>query len=278
MAHAAVQRVADLADIDVLHIKGFALDPSLIWDGRVGSDVDVLVRPSQVDRLLRALRTAGWVWVTGFAAGSPFGHAATLFHELWGYVDVHRMFPGVELAPAAAFEILWRDRGTRTIAGTDCAVPALDGQVVVLLLHAAREAGATKARRDVETVWVGASPERQNAVRALAERLQAQMALAAAVGELAMFRGQRGYELWRVVSTGGTRAEEWWARFLAAGSLAERMAVLWRAIIVNSEHLAVVLGHPPTKPQIIREFFARPMRAALEEYRTILLRVRKHQG
>ena len=30
-----------------------------------------------------------------FATGSVFEHAATLWHVHWGYVDVHRAFPGV---------------------------------------------------------------------------------------------------------------------------------------------------------------------------------------
>ena len=60
LGHAAVQRVADLHAVDILHLKGFALDDTVSWEGRVGSDVDVLVRPDQVGRLLGALSASGW--------------------------------------------------------------------------------------------------------------------------------------------------------------------------------------------------------------------------
>ena len=46
-AHASVQWIADRCGADLLHVKGAALDPTLVPD-RGFSDADVLVRPAHV--------------------------------------------------------------------------------------------------------------------------------------------------------------------------------------------------------------------------------------
>ena len=69
-AHAAVQVLADRAGVDVLHIKGAALDESSATAGRSSSDADVLVRPEHVAALVNAVRGAGWVLETSFESGS----------------------------------------------------------------------------------------------------------------------------------------------------------------------------------------------------------------
>lgn len=55
-------------------------------------------------------RRAGWSTVTTFETGSAFEHAASLWHTALGWVDVHRIFPGITADPDAAFDELWRDR------------------------------------------------------------------------------------------------------------------------------------------------------------------------
>src|SRR6478736_287123 len=107
---AAVQVVADRIGVDVLHIKGDAVDPSLRAT-RTGTDVDILVRPADVSRVDRAIRREGWVLYSTFMYGSPFGHAQTYLHDSWGYLDLHRAFPGIRLDPAAAFDILGLESG-----------------------------------------------------------------------------------------------------------------------------------------------------------------------
>ena len=103
--HAAVQHLADSLGVDLLHIKGAAVDPSLRPNGYAGTDVDVMVRPDQFSELDPALRAHGWRLYTTFTSGSPFGHAQTYTHDAWGYIDVHRFFPGrrhvPECCPAA---------------------------------------------------------------------------------------------------------------------------------------------------------------------------------
>ena len=64
--HAAVQVLADEIGVDLLHIKGATVDPSLRPVERTGTDVDVIVRPAQVARLDRALRQLDWTLYSTF--------------------------------------------------------------------------------------------------------------------------------------------------------------------------------------------------------------------
>ncbi|WOP17199.1 2-nitropropane dioxygenase [Raineyella sp. LH-20] len=267
LGHAAVQRVADLAGIEVLHLKGYAIDPSLVRPGRAGTDVDVLVRPSQVSGFLRRLEDAGWQRVIGFRAGSPFGHAATLHHPCWGYVDVHRFFPGIGLDPAAAFELLWGRRQVRRIGGVDCVVPDLVGQTLVLVLNAARSGPGQRLKGDLQVAWEQATAARRVEVEALVKALDAEVAFAAATGRLEAYRDRREYWLWKVMSCGGTRLEEWRARIIAAPSRRDRLRLVLSAPLVNVEHLTVLWGRRPTRWEIAREFVLRPMRGIAEQTR-----------
>jgi len=95
------------------------------------------------------------------------------------------------------------------------------------------------------------------------------VAFAAAVGELERYRGEPDYRLWNVVSEGGSRSEDWWARVRAAPSFAAAMRVVARAPLVNVDHLAHRLGRPPTRFEIVTEFFARPARAVGEAGRAL---------
>ena len=120
-AHAVAQSLADDHGLDVLHIKGPAVDERLAaitpdsWEEdqrsavgkRRSTDADVLVRPEQTKRLIDVMVDHGWELRYGFNDGSPFAHAATLEHSLFGYVDLHRRFPGLEVPPQVAFERLW---------------------------------------------------------------------------------------------------------------------------------------------------------------------------
>ncbi len=267
LGHAAVQKVADDLGLRLLHVKGYALDESLSWPGRVGTDVDIIVHPADVDALLAGLEGAGWCLQTGFEWGSAFGHAATLEHRDWGYVDVHRFYPGLGPDAARSFDILWATRQCRELAGYPCAVPTLDGQILTLLLHAGRTHASPKAVRDVEEAWHEATPERRAAVEALVRRLGAEVGFAAAVGDLEAYRHRPEYRLWRVWSRGGTRLQEWRARIAAAPTPGAKASVILRAPLVNVQHLAIVLDREPGPLDIAREFVARPLRGLREAFR-----------
>lgn len=271
--HAAVQHLADEIGVDLLHIKGVAADASLRPGGDTGSDVDVLVRPDHVARLDAALRRNGWRLYSSFELGSPFGHAQTYVHDVWGYIDIHRFFPGIRVAPERAFDRLWSGRGTVDIAGVECPVPTVPAQALLLILNAARSTGAE--RSDVKLVWEQATPGRRAEIETFVSELDAPVAFAASVGGFERYRGERDYRLWKVVSRGGSRSEEWWARVRAEPSFSRAVRVAARAPLVNVEHLEFRLGRRPTQRDVVVEFFARPVRAVREAGRALLGRWRR---
>lgn len=268
MAHAALQHLAESQGIDVLHIKGPALDAQLIRPGRESTDADVLVRASDAPAFVATLQQAGWDLRSRFENSSAFQHSATLWHHLWGYADVHRHFPGIGIEPDAAFERLWVDHGETAIAEVRCAVPGLAGQTLVLLLHAAREGGSPRSGEDVRTAWDEAPAERRAEVLALVDELDAGVAFAAATGTLEEHRGARDHDLWAISTHGGTRAQEWRARIKAAPTRREAARLALRAVLVNTDHLAMVRGHRPSVGEVVVEFFARPARGLRESLRS----------
>jgi hypothetical protein len=265
--HAAVQKVADRSGIDLLHIKGEALDPTIPWPGRRSTDSDVLVRPEQSDALLSALRRSGWQLVGGFGSSSAFEHSATLRHTHWGHLDLHRLYPGFARPAPEVFQRLWTGRHEWLAAGVSCPVPEAAAQRVILILHAARAGASARARADVAAAWTSALPSQREQVTALVHELSAEVAFAAAVGGLEAYRSDPSHDLWRVVSAGGTRVEEWRARVKATPTLAGKTRLVLRAPLVNVEHLTALRGSPPTKAEIVTEFFARPLRGLREELR-----------
>ena len=257
LAHAAVQALAEQHGIDLLHVKGPALDATLSRPDRPSSDADVLVRPAQVAAFTAHLRAHGWRLVTDFASGSAFEHAANYHHDHWGYVDVHRVFPGITVAPDEAFELLWSERGATLIAHRPCPVPGLLDQALVLCLHAARAMGGARAARDLEAAWYDGDDDRRQVLRERAHELRADVALAAALGELDRYPDDRTTALWRFYSQGGSRIDEWVARIRAAPTRRAALGITVRGLGVNREFAAMELGHEPSVRELAGIFFGR---------------------
>ncbi|RYC04425.1 nucleotidyltransferase family protein [Nocardioides zhouii] len=246
LAHAVVQKLADDRAIDLLHLKGPAVLPGLRDAGRQSSDVDVLVRPSHLHRLVTALESVGWERRTDFATGSVFAHAANWWHDGWGWVDVHVSWPGVTIDAEQAFDVLARDAVRHSIAHRDCPVPGRTAQRLILVLHAARSGSFA----DVDDAWTHADPSEQDDVRRLTAELGAEVALAAGIGELELHRGAPTYALWKHFLTGGSRLDEWRARLAAAPDARAKAALLTSALWVNRDHLRMELGRPPTRQEV----------------------------
>jgi hypothetical protein len=263
-AHASVQWIADQCGADLLHVKGAALDPTLVPD-RGFSDADVLVRPTHVARVLAELPRHGWELINSFAYGSSFEHSATLRHSDFGLLDLHRIFPGAGPTPEEAFATLWAERRTTTLGGWPCAVPARGAQAALLLLHAARGGRDAKAARDVGFVWTRASEDDRAQVLEWVGRLDAALGFSVITGELDRHRGDPAYDLWRVAAEGGTRMEEWRARVRAARGLRAKALVAGRSVLVNVEHLTLVRGRPVSRREVVAEFFDRPLRGLREQ-------------
>ncbi|KRF43267.1 hypothetical protein ASH01_15825 [Terrabacter sp. Soil811] len=272
-AHASVQWVADRCGADLLHVKGAALDPTLV-PGRGYSDADVLARPEHVRRLLDELPRHGWELINTFVYGSSFEHSATLRHEDFGLLDLHRIYPGTGPTPAQAFETLWAERTTTVLGGIDCTVPSRDAQAVVLLLHAARGGSDPKAAHDVEWLWRSVDDAARARVLDWVERLDAGLAFSVITDTLDEHRDDPAYDLWRVAARGGTRMEEWQARVRAAQGPRAKLAVASRSVLVNVEHLTIVRGRPVSRAEIVAEFFGRPARGVREQV-TRLVRARR---
>lgn len=265
LAHAVVQHLAESAGADVLHLKGPAVFPGLRDPGRTSSDVDVLVRPSHLSRLIAELESHGWDRRTDFETGSPFAHAANWWHDDWGWVDVHVSWPGARIPAEDVFDVLAAPGATHPIAHVDCPVPDRIGQRLLLLLHAARTPGSS----DKDWAWDRAPESDQHEVRALAAELDAEVALAAALGELDLHRDDPDHALWLHFSEGGDRFSEWRARLMSARGTRARVRLVVGVARVSRDHLRLELGREPTRQDVRRKNRER-LRHASTQLRTRL--------
>lgn len=257
LSHGVMQVIADRAGVDLVHVKGPAVDPRLLASDSQGavprhsSDADLLVRPRHLLRFLSEARRHGWRMVTGFEDGSPFTHAASLWNDRLGYCDVHRTFPGLDADPETVFARLWADSTSVPIGHVDCRVPSLTGQRLLLLVHAARSHGSSHA--DVERSWEAATDAERNEVDALAADLGAEVALAAVTGRLDQYRDHPSHDLWAHFAgpDPGSRLLEWRVRLRAEPSRRRRVRAVVGALAVNRGHLEMDLGRPPGTRDIV---------------------------
>ncbi|KRE44164.1 2-nitropropane dioxygenase [Knoellia sp. Soil729] len=272
-SHAVLQTLADDHGVDLLHIKGPAVDDSLGGGTRHSIDADVLVRPTHVEQLIAAMHDHGWQTQYLFEDGSAFEHASTLVHPFLAPVDVHRRFPGVDGDAATAFERLWVERHDMDLAGVACAVPSVAAQRLILILHATR-AGALN-HPDIQQSWREATEEERQSVTALAGEIGAGVALAAGTGRLHEHVGEPGYDLWRVLSSGETsRGRLWLARVGAAGTRRGALRTGLRLVVPNRHRMTTILGRPPSRRELALAYVASGRRGVREVL--LLLRSAAH--
>lgn len=267
LAHACLNWIAAAEGVDVLHVKGPALDPVLTRTGgvpRQSTDADVLVRPSQVARYMSALGRHGWTALAGFATGSVFEHASALTHEFLGHCDVHRSYPGLGLPAEATFDALWAERGTTAIAGQACPVPSVAAQRLLLVLHAGRTPGGQPT--DVRIAYTEAAPTDQAAVDDLVTRFHAEVGFAAGTGRLDTVADDPEHDLWATFAQPGSRLGEWRARMKAAPTRRAALRIALRALVVNRDHLALTLGRRPTPRDLAAAYADRLARALREAW------------
>lgn len=269
LAHACLEHLAS-ADargdgpgraLRLLHLKGEALDPSLAAGRAPSTDCDVLVHPDDVLDLTRRLTATGWERRTTFAHGSVFTHAATYYHRVWGTVDVHRSFPGLDRDPRATFAALWARRGSVELGGFACAVPDLPGQRLVLLVHAARDATGRRDH-DVHVAWEEVPPADREALDALADRLGATVPLALATHRPERAEGLPGEHVWQAVHDGENPTAVWRARLRDARGPVDLARLAIGAARVNRDHLEIRLGHRPSRHEVRAEWWHRLGRGA----------------
>ena len=272
LAHAALQAAADELGIRVLHIKGPALDESLLRSVngepqlRDSTDADVLVEPRDARRFIKAMKNHGWRQYTTFTSGSPCGHAATMWHEQLGYADIHRYFPGIGIPAEESFMRMWRARHGVPLARRMSWVPSVEHQRLILLLHAARSSGMKSA--DYVPAWGDADESTRAHIRELASEFRADLPLAAAIGELDQWKGDRRHDLWQQFSTNDphSRTDEWVARIKAANGPVDAIKIAVHSLFVNTDHLAMKLGRQPTRKEVWEAWLSRFRRAANETH------------
>lgn len=261
LAHGVLQLLAEGAGVRVLHVKGVALDPELARDRAPSTDCDLLVEPGRADRFAEVLAGAGWEPVTSFEGGSVFGHAAAFHHPVWGTVDLHRAFPGLDADVARSFTAFWTGRTEVLLGSTACAAPSADLQRLLLLVHAARDDGG-RTRHDVRVAWTERDATERARLDALAEELGGTVPLALVTDRPERAEGGRDEHLWRALHAGADPTTVWRARLRDARGLRGRARILRGALQVNPDHLGLRLGRAPTRTELRREWLARWGRAA----------------
>lgn len=244
LAHAALARTLADAGIRALHIKGYAaLDGSYVQQ-RSSTDVDLLVHPEDAPRTLEVLTAAGWPMVADFSEGSIFMHAATLRHVQLGYVDVHRLFPGIGLDPAEAFERLWSARVERVRAGHPLPVVHRGHQRLLIILHAARD--VSRRRLDVTHIRTTSSEEEWRGLQALAVEFGSQAAWQAATDEPLPGADPRQTALFRALNSNKTGLALFGPRWRASEGASAKARLIRDTLTVNRAHLAMDLGRKAT--------------------------------
>lgn len=250
LAHAALSHALADAGIRALHIKGYAALDGAYVPERSSTDVDLLVHPDDAPETLRVLAKQGWPLVTDFSEGSIFMHAATLRHVQLGYVDVHRLFPGIGIDPAEAFERLWAARVERIRAGHPLPVVDLQHQRLLIILHAARD--VSRRRLDVSHIRTTATADEWAGLRETARAFEASAAWVAATDEDLPEADPDEVRLYRAINTGREGAELFAVRWRHAGSLTARKRLVCDTVRVNRAHLAMDLGRDVTHRDALR--------------------------
>lgn len=251
LAHARIAHLLDRAGIRGLHLKGYATEPGVYPEHRRSSDVDLLVHPADAAAVIELLHAHGWEPVADFSEGSIFQHAATLWHDQLGYVDVHRLFPGLGPSPEVAFDTLWCERAPLVIAGRPVPVPSPRHQRLVVIVHAARDPyrGAHDVRHIRESLPAGSWA----ALRQEAHRLDAGAAWHVATGEATDGADARQLTLFAALHESQSGLELFRTRWQSATTVRERAALVARTIPVNRPHLQMRLGRPVTRADLWRE-------------------------
>lgn len=255
LSHAYFQHLALSHGLDILHVKGYAFAQEVYRPGRTSTDVDILVRPSHIDRLVNLATADGWEILARFETGSIFEHAMTLYHSSWGLVDIHRYFPGLGNPDGSAFDTLWKQRRTKLIANYPCFVPSLIDSRITVVVHGARS--VAHHNPDISYLQETLLPSDWEKIQARVPELQAEIAYAAALGHLEQFKEHPDYLLWKSISEDTPGYLRWKARLVHAQGLHQKLKVALSILLVNKDHLAMELGHAPSKAEVREKFFSR---------------------
>ncbi|WP_181065510.1 nucleotidyltransferase family protein [Rathayibacter sp. AY1A5] len=154
LAHALTAHLSSTHGLRTLFIKGPTAHAQGIRTRRVSSDVDVLVHPADVQRLVDLLAERGWIPRPDRPAPRAYPvHSVTLFHPQWTCdIDVHDRYPGFFAEPEEVLDVLWTSHRTVTIAHRRVAVPSPVAGAVVVALHALKDPLLARSTSELESV------------------------------------------------------------------------------------------------------------------------------
>jgi hypothetical protein len=255
LAHALVGAAAESAQVRALFIKGTVSNLHAVRPHRVPSDVDVLVPPEEVDRLLEALARRGWaVRPESFAHQSFVTHSVTVMHPDWPCdIDVHTAFPGFLADENVVFGALWARRQSVTIAHFELSGANFASSVVIAALHALRAMHLPRHAQEFDQALAAVKLSRDAAdivreVEEIADEGGARGTLAPFLVELGV-AGQTPpvhdakYQEWQRNTQQLNRAVSWLAAILEVPRW-QRPAFVWRALFPGVTDL--LLDHPET--------------------------------
>jgi len=227
LAYPLVQYVADSLDVRVLFIKGFVVTEQGLRPPRTPADVDVIVDPHGLDRLIAGLGAYGWLVQPEPEAPRYFSlHSHNLRHPDWPCdIDLHWQYPGFYADAQLVFEILWQGRTSLAIAGQPIQVPSIAGNACVLAVHAMRNpleerSGAEVAHLTDQLLNTPLSAHLAE-VQDLAVRLRAQETLRpwlSGLGVYPLLDDLTDEERWSWnlrIESAGTASHHWWVEFIS---------------------------------------------------------------
>lgn len=255
LSHAHLQRLAEQAGVDILHVKGYIFGQDTYPETRNSTDVDILVRPHHVDLFVETVIGAGWELLTTFETGSDYHHAMTIYHPTWGLADIHREFPGLGNDTVLTFNKLWQQRRVKTIAHYPCLTTSMVDSRVIVYVHAARS--TLQLKPDVEFLNQHLSEKEKSEVRIRVIELDAEVAYAAATGTIDDYSDRAEYLLWKTASEKSSDITRWYARVKVAPTPYAKLKTISDIFKVNRDHLAMELGHKPSRRELRERFISR---------------------
>ncbi|MBM7051399.1 nucleotidyltransferase family protein [Rothia sp. ZJ1223] len=255
LSHAHLQHLANLKYVDVLHVKGYAFGTDTYPANRTSSDVDLLVRPDHVETFIEVLIDNNWSVMTSFETGSDYHHAMTVYHPTWGLADIHRYFPGLDESPAVSFEKLWSQRRIKPLSNFPCPTLSIVDARILVYVHSARSTSPLKT--DVRYLEDRLLSSEKEEMQQRVKELNAELAFAAATGRLDEFVHHRDYLFWKTASEPSPETLRWYARVKTARGLGAKVQTIINIFRVNKDHLAMELGHTPSRAEVRARFFSR---------------------
>jgi hypothetical protein len=213
--------------------------------------VDVLADRAGFVALCSGLVASGWQRRNAgsglrHAADLAFEHSAHFIHPEWPCdLDVHFSFPGFLAEETDVFEALWATRTTVEVAGRAVPSPSVQGQALVVVLHALRDPDKTSSQQDLAHVRAAASTWPPEAL----EHLVGLAVATGATGSAGQFLHSVGVDVppddprlaarlaeWRARQQGFGRSTMWLVE-LRRAPWEDKATTLRHAVLPPREHL-----------------------------------------